>query len=210
MLHWPDSMFTLLAEDGILFSNDAFGQHVANSKRFDKDFDLTYLLREAQKYYANLVTLGSPMLRMKLYELTNTGLINDIKMIAPCHGEIWTNPGPIVEKYAEWGSGVCKDKITIIYDTMHHSTEKLAYQIAEGIMSEDVEVVMYFMQEDNPDDVIDFSGSTITLTRVVKSQEIINEPILFNTVYNLLRIYYPSYISPHTGNMPSNIITDKI
>ena len=138
----------------ILFSNDAFGQHVANSKRFDKDFDLTYLLREAQKYYANLVTLGSPMLRMKLDELTNTGLINDIKMIAPCHGEIWTNPGPIVEKYAEWGSGVCKDKITIIYDTMHHSTEKLAYQIAEGIMSEDVEVVMYFMQEDNPDDVI--------------------------------------------------------
>ena len=112
------------------------------------------LLREAQKYYANLVTLGSPMLRMKLDELTSTGLINDIKMIAPCHGQIWKNPAPIVEKYSEWGSGVCKDKITVIFDTMHHSTEKLAYQIAEGIMSEGVEAVMYFMQEDGPDDVI--------------------------------------------------------
>ena len=131
MLHWPDSMFTFLAEEGILFSNDAFGQHVAHSKRFD-----------------------SPMLRMKLDELTSTGLINDIKMIAPCHGQIWKNPAPIVEKYSEWGSGVCKDKITVIFDTMHHSTEKLAYQIAEGIMSEGVEAVMYFMQEDGPDDVI--------------------------------------------------------
>ena len=154
MLHWPDSMFTLLAEEGILFSNDAFGQHVAHSKRFDDSYDTNYLLREAQKYYANLVTLGSPMLRMKLDELTSTGLINDIKMIAPCHGQIWKNPAPIVEKYAEWGSGVCKDKITVIFDTMHHSTEKLAYQIAEGIMSEGVEAVMYFMQEDGPDDVI--------------------------------------------------------
>lgn len=154
MLHWPDSMFTFLAEEGILFSNDAFGQHVCKSKRFDKDYSMDYLLREAQKYYANLVTLGSPMLRMKLNELTENGLLEQIKMIAPCHGQIWTNPGPIVEKYSEWGSGVCKDKITVIYDTMHHSTEKLAFQIAEGIMSEGVEVEMFFMQEDGPDDVI--------------------------------------------------------
>ena len=154
MLHWPDSMFTFLAEEGILFSNDAFGQHVCHSKRFDKDYSLDYLLKEAQKYYANLVTLGSPMLRMKLQEITDNGLLEQIKMIAPCHGQIWTNPRPIVEKYTEWGSGVCKDKITVIYDTMHHSTEKLAFQIAEGIMSEGVEVEMYFMQEDGPDDVI--------------------------------------------------------
>ena len=154
MLHWPDSMFTLLAEDGILFSNDAFGQHIAHSKRFDANYSLDYLLMQAQKYYANLVTLGSPMLRMKLKELQDTGLINDIKMIAPCHGQIWTNPSPIIQKYEEWSSGVCKDKITVIYDTMHHSTEKLAYQIAEGIMSEGVSVEMYFLQEDGPDDVI--------------------------------------------------------
>ena len=154
MLHWPDSMFTFLAEEGILFSNDAFGQHICNSKRYDTDYSVDYIIREAQKYYANLVTLGSPMAKMKIKELEDTGLINDIKMIAPCHGQIWTNPTPIVEKYIEWGSGVCKDKITVIYDTMHHSTEKLAFQIAEGIMSEGVEVAMYFMQDDGPDDVI--------------------------------------------------------
>ena len=154
MLHWPDSMFTFLVEDGILFSNDAFGQHMCRSKRFDEDYPSDIIEREAQKYYANLVTLGSPMLRMKLKELSDNGVVDQIKMIAPCHGQIWKNPGVIIDLYSKWGSGVCKDKITVIYDTMHHSTEKLAYQIAEGIISEGVEVVMYFMQHDGPDDVI--------------------------------------------------------
>ncbi len=154
MLHWPDSMFTFLVEDGILFSNDAFGQHMCRSKRFDEDYPSDIIEREAQKYYANLVTLGSPMLRMKLKELSDNGVVDQIKMIAPCHGQIWKNPEVIIDLYDKWGSGVCKDKITVIYDTMHHSTEKLAYQIAEGIISEGVEVVMYFMQHDGPDDVI--------------------------------------------------------
>ena len=154
MLHWPDSMFTFLVEEGILFSNDAFGQHICRSKRFDEDYSLDIIENEAQKYYANLVTLGSPMLRMKLQELTDNGVVDKIKMIAPCHGQIWKNPEFIIDLYAKWGSGVCKDKITVIYDTMHHSTEKLAFQIAEGIASEGVEVAMYFMQEDGPDDAI--------------------------------------------------------
>ena len=154
MLHWPDSMFTFLVEEGILFSNDAFGQHVCHTKRFDEDYSLDVLGKEAQKYYANLVTLGSPMLRMRLQELTEKGIVDQIKMIAPCHGQIWKNPKFIIDLYSKWGSGVCKDKITVIYDTMHHSTEKLAYQVAEGIASEGVEVAMYFMQYDGPDDVI--------------------------------------------------------
>lgn len=45
-------------------------------------------------------------------------------MIAPCHGEIWKNPETILNYYTDWSHGVCKDKITVIYDTMHHSTEK--------------------------------------------------------------------------------------
>lgn len=154
MLHWPDSMFTFLVEDGILFSNDAFGQHVCYSERYDEDYSLDILGWEAQKYYANLVTLGSPMARMKLQELTDNGIVEQIKMIAPCHGQIWKNPGYILDLYTKWASGVCKDKITVIFDTMHHSTEKLAFQIAEGIMSEGVEVVMYSMETDGPDDVI--------------------------------------------------------
>ncbi len=154
LLHWPDSMFTMLLEDGILFSNDAFGQHLCLSQRYAEEVDPGTMEKEARKYYANLVLLGSPALRRKLAEFEELGLKDKTKMIAPCHGQIWKNPETILELYTKWGTGVCKDKITVIYDTMHHSTQKMAHAIAEGIMSEGVEVAMYFMQEDAPDDVI--------------------------------------------------------
>lgn len=32
MLHWPDSMMEYLTGDAILFSNDAFGQHIATEQ----------------------------------------------------------------------------------------------------------------------------------------------------------------------------------
>lgn len=54
MLHWPDSMFTYIVEDGILMPNDAFGQHFASSKRFDDEVNEAVLMEEATKYYANI------------------------------------------------------------------------------------------------------------------------------------------------------------
>ena len=61
-------------------------------------------------------------------------------MIAPSHGQIFKVSSLIINKYNEWANGVCKDKVTLIYDTMHHSTQKMAASIAEGIMSEGFEV----------------------------------------------------------------------
>jgi flavorubredoxin len=154
MLHWPDSMFVMLKESGILFSNDAFGQHLCLSKRYAEDYSEDFILKAAKKFFANLVVLGAPMLRMKFQELTEAGIVEQIKMIAPCHGQIWKNPSKIIQAYSDWASGVCEDKITIVYDTMHHSTEKLAFQIAEGIMSEGVEAVMYHMESDYESEVV--------------------------------------------------------
>jgi flavorubredoxin len=39
MLHWPDSMATYLTQDNILFSNDAFGQHLATERLFNDQVD---------------------------------------------------------------------------------------------------------------------------------------------------------------------------
>ncbi len=154
MLHWPDSMFVMYAEEGILFSNDAFGQHLCLSKRYAEDYDEHFILEASKKFYANLVVLGAPMLRMKLQELTDAGIVEQIKMIAPCHGQIWKDPSKIVAAYSNWATGVCEDKITIVYDSMHHSTEKLAFQIAEGIMSEGVEAVMYHTETDYESEIV--------------------------------------------------------
>jgi anaerobic nitric oxide reductase flavorubredoxin len=57
MLHWPDSMATYLTGDNILFSNDAFGQHLANNSLFNDLVDQCDLINEAMKYYQTSFTL---------------------------------------------------------------------------------------------------------------------------------------------------------
>src|SRR4030042_1665559 len=84
MLHWPDSMFTYVVEDKILMPNDAFGEHLASSQRFDDEVDEHVLMEEATKYYANiLMPLGSLITR-KIQEVTQLGVAPTI--LAPTPG----------------------------------------------------------------------------------------------------------------------------
>ncbi|MCW4000519.1 MAG: flavodoxin domain-containing protein [Candidatus Bathyarchaeota archaeon] len=141
MLHWPDSMFTYLVEDKVLLCNDAFGQHLATSERFDDQVDEHVLMEEATTYYANiLMPLGSLVTR-KIHEVVAMKIPIDI--IAPSHGVIWRkDPMKIINAYLQWSSGAAKNKAVIVYDTMWHSTDKMARSIAEGIASEGVDVKM--------------------------------------------------------------------
>lgn len=154
MLHWPDSMFSLLVEDGILFSNDAFGQHLCLTQRYDDEVPEYLLMDAAQKFYANLVTPLSPMVLRKFDEVKELGLLDKIKVIAPSHGQIWKNPLKIIGAYSDWATGKCKNKVTIIYDTMHYSTQKMAHTMAEGVMGQDVEVVTYFLHQDERSEIV--------------------------------------------------------
>ena len=154
LLHWPDSMFTLLVNDGILFSNDAFGQHLCFKQRLDNEIPEFILIDAAKKFYANLLTPLSPLILRKFKEVEDLALLDKIEIIAPSHGQIWTDPMKIIEAYTNWATGKCKNKVTIIYDTMHGSTQKMAHAFAEGIMSEDVDVFMYFLHEDERSEII--------------------------------------------------------
>ncbi|MCW4010971.1 MAG: FprA family A-type flavoprotein [Candidatus Bathyarchaeota archaeon] len=141
MLHWPDSMFTYVVEDKILMPNDAFGQHLASGARFDDEVDQHILMEEAQKYYANILMLLGPLVTKKIQEVVQMGI--PIDMIAPSHGVIWRgDPSKIINAYAAWAAGKAKKKIVIVYDTMWGSTDKMARAIAEGAVSQGVEVKM--------------------------------------------------------------------
>lgn len=175
MLHWPDSMFTLLVDEGILFSNDAFGQHLCLTERYDHEIPEYLLMDAAQKFYANLVTPASMLVLNKFKEVTDLGLLEQILMIAPSHGQIWTEPLKIMGAYSNWASGVCEDKATIVYDTMHYSTRQMAHALAEGLMSEDVKVRMYFLHEDDRSEIVkDILDSKAIL---------LGTPTLFNGPY---------------------------
>lgn len=154
LLHWPDSMFTLLAEDGILFPNDAFGQHLCYNKRFDHEIPEYVLMDATQKFYANLITPLSKLVLKKFNEVIELGLLEQIKMIAPSHGQIWTDPMKVIGAYQNWATGVCEDKITIIYDTMHYSTQTMAHEIAEGAIDAGYDVEMFFLHEDERSEIV--------------------------------------------------------
>ena len=151
MLHWPDSMVTYLPGDNILFSNDAFGQHIASSQRFDDELGLDTIMPEAEKYYANILMLFGDLITRTVDKLSGI----EIDMIAPSHGIIWrSHLEAIISAYAAWGRGDTSNKAVVIYDTMWGSTEKMARAIAEGLASEGVEVKLYSLTSTDRSDVI--------------------------------------------------------
>lgn len=140
MLHWPDSMITYLVEDQILFCNDAFGQHYASAEMFDDLVDLEDVMSEAKKYYATILMPFGQLILRAAEKLKGV----PIKTIAPSHGIIWRqDPSRIVKAYTAWASGETRRKAVVVYDTMWHSTEKMAVALADGLASEGVEVKFY-------------------------------------------------------------------
>jgi flavorubredoxin len=131
MVHWPESMFTYVPEDKLLFSMDAFGQHYATSERFDDEADLPSVLREAKTYYANIVMpYGKPVAAC-----LDLAAKMDIRMIAPSHGLIWrSHLGEIVDAYQAWANHRVRPRVLVIYDTMWESTGEMAQAILEGAM----------------------------------------------------------------------------
>jgi len=153
MLHWPDSMFTYLKEDQILFTSDAFGEHLATSERFDDEVNQDVLMHEATKYYANILTLYSPQVKKLLAKVQEMQL--PIKMLAPDHGIIWrSNPGKIIDAYSRWCNHQGNGKALVIYDTMWESTRKMAKAVAEGLHEQGVEYKLLDLQVNHRSDVM--------------------------------------------------------
>ncbi len=141
MLHWPDTMMEYLTGDAILFSNDAFGQHIASEHMFNDRVVQSELFEEATKYYANILTPFSPLVTKKINEVIALNL--PVNAICPSHGVIWRdNPLQIAQKYLQWAADYQENQITIIYDTMWDGTRMLAETIAKGIKQKDDQVTV--------------------------------------------------------------------
>ncbi|MCP5452603.1 MAG: anaerobic nitric oxide reductase flavorubredoxin [Spirochaetaceae bacterium] len=132
MLHWPDSMFSYMTGDAILFSNDAFGQHLATERLYNDLVDQDVLWSECVKYYANILTPFSSLVKAKIDQVLSLGL--PVAMIATSHGVIWRDdPIQIVRKYLEWSQDYKEDRVTILYDTMWQGTRVMADTLAKAI-----------------------------------------------------------------------------
>lgn len=151
MLHWPDNMVTYCPEEKLLFSNDAFGQHFASSKLFDDENEFSVVLQEAKKYYANILMPYG----MQMQKTLPTVKSLEIEMIAPSHGIVWrSHISDILAKYDEWSKEIPEEKALVIYDSMWHSTEKMAHSIIEGFAKQGIEAKLYDLKENHISDIM--------------------------------------------------------
>jgi flavorubredoxin len=131
MLHWPDSMFTYVREAKTLLPNDAFGQHLATSKRFADEVDPAVLMEEASVLRQHPHALWQPH-REDAGQDGEMGL--EIETIGLA-GVIWRRPGRGADRGSVRAGAVLKrpQRVALIYDTMWHSTEKMTMAIADGV-----------------------------------------------------------------------------
>jgi len=152
MLHWPDSMFSYLNEEQLLFSQDAFGMHYASLERFADECDPAILAYEAATYYANIILPFSPLV-LKLIEKVSAAKLS-FKIIAPDHGPIWRKEtGGIIDSYAKWAAQKPEARAVVVYATMWHSTEMMARAVSEGLAAGGLRVKVMSMDEVHRSDV---------------------------------------------------------
>lgn len=134
MLHWPDSMVSYLEEENLLFSQDAFGMHLATDRIFEDENQWPVVEQEMRKYFANILLPYSQQILKQLGEFAKLNL--PIKTIAPDHGPVWRRDiGRPLEMYKAWSEQSPESRAVIMYDTMWHSTERMAAAVADGVRS---------------------------------------------------------------------------
>lgn len=189
MVHWPDNQFAYCPEEEILFSNDAFGQHIASSERYANELPIGIVMEEAKKYYANIVLPYSKQVQ-KVLELAAP---YSIKMICPSHGVIWTedNISQIIAGYYDWSHNVSdKHQALVIYDTMWKSTQMLAMAIHETFEKLGIRAKLLNLQNNHISDI---------MTDIIDAKFIaVGSPTLNNSILPTVAafLYYLKGLSP--------------
>ena len=175
MAHWPEQAVTYLPEQKILFSSDAFGQHIATTKRFVDEIDPCLFHQEAKSYFANiLLRLQKPVLKA----LKTAGSLPGIDMILPSHGVGFRRPQDIaagIKLYTDWANQKPSAKVSVIYDCNWFGTEKMAEAIAAGAGKEGgVDVQMFHVRR---------THITKTVTEMVDTAAVaVGSPVLHESI----------------------------
>lgn len=155
MCHWPDSMVSYLHDDKVLFSQDAFGMHLASHERFVDELDPHTTDYESMRYFANILTPLGNFIEKTLAKVASLDLKIDV--LAPDHGPLRRQPEDItgiIESYAKWVRQPPTDKAVVIYDSMWGSTQQMARAIGEGLSAGGAKVKMFSMSKSHRSDVI--------------------------------------------------------
>ncbi len=133
-VHWPETMFTYIPEDKVLFTCDFLGSHFATSELFANDEKRVYML--AKRYYAEVMMPFRMNIRKHLEKIGSLA----VEFIAPSHGPVYDRPKFILEAQADWASEDVKNIVIIPYTSMYGSTSKMVSYLIDALKERGVEV----------------------------------------------------------------------
>ncbi len=188
-LHWPDSIFTYLVEDKILFTCDSFGAHYCSNEMFD---DLVGDYSDAFKYYFDVIL--KPFSKFMLRAIDKIRPL-EIDVIAPGHGPILReNHKKIVdlsEKYAKEyinANENQKKRVLIAYVSAYGYTGEMAHALAQGIKSAgDIDVDLLDIEKM---DIGEIDSKLVLADAILVGSPTINQNILLQ-IYKLFAVINP-------------------
>jgi len=127
-VHWPETMFTYLREDKILFTCDFLGSHLATSDLFATDEAVVY--EAAKRYYAEIMMPFRTAIKKNLEKIKDL----DIEIIAASHGPVYNKPEFILNAYRDWVSDEVKNEVVIPYVSMHGSTRRMVDYFVDALL----------------------------------------------------------------------------
>ncbi len=133
-VHWPETMFTYLREDKILFTCDFLGSHLAASDLFVKNEAKVY--ESAKRYYAEIMMPFRTSIKKHLERIKDI----EVEIIAPSHGLVYKSPEFILNAYKDWISDEVKNEVVIPYVSMHGSTRKMLDHLINALIEKGVTV----------------------------------------------------------------------
>lgn len=133
-VHWPETMFTYLREDEILFTCDFLGSHLATSDLFVTDEREVY--EAAKRYYAEIMMPFKTSVQNYVKKVE--GMRVDV--IAPSHGPLYDDPSFILDAYREWASDTVKNEVVIPYVSMHNSTRTMVDYFVTALIERGITV----------------------------------------------------------------------
>jgi len=136
-VHWPETMFSYVREDKVLFSCDFLGSHIATSDLFVRDEPKVY--EAAKRYYAEIMMPFRSQVRRHLERIRSL----NVDMIGPSHGPIWEKPDFILDAYGEWVKDEAENLVLIPYVTMHGSTEKMVEHLVDALIRRGISVAPF-------------------------------------------------------------------
>jgi flavorubredoxin len=136
-VHWPDTMFTYLPDDMMLFTCDFLGSHRATSDLYATDEAAVY--RSAKRYYAEIMMPFRQNIKKHLARIKDL----QFDMILPSHGPIYNRPKLILDAYKDWSSDDVKNQVILPYVSMHGSTKAMVDYFVDSLIARGITVKQF-------------------------------------------------------------------